>query len=216
MLNALSGPVTAFDGVKRLARGALVDVALAVKAALSATPDASVLVFDDSTGAVIDLDLRGAPAEIVERLAAQHGERQPSLSEPHSIDEKEDQAATRGRGRPRLGVIGREVTLLPRHWQWLAQQRGGASQALRRLIDEARRADGDRTRTRANQDRAYRFMSAMAGDLAGFEEASRALFSGNRAAFDRCTQTWPLDVRVHAHELAWTSTETAPADDANA
>lgn len=214
MTATLSRPCTAFDGFSRLAQGALVDVALAVRAVLSARPDAPVLVFDDATGGVIDLDLRGTTAEIVDRLAKQR-ERQGPLSATQSAGEQGDQAATRGRGRPRLGVIGREVTLLPRHWQWLAQQRGGASQALRRLVDEARRVDGDRTRTRANQERAYRFMSAIAGNLAGFEESSRALFARNRETFERCTESWPVDVRVHAHELAWASSKATPGDDAN-
>jgi hypothetical protein len=182
----------------------LVDVALAVRTALAADPRASILVFGDSTGGVIDLDLRGTTAEIVARLGKQADDPRPASVEVQAPDE-EAASQPRGRGRPRLGVVAREVTLLPRHWEWLAQQRGGASQALRRLVDEARRADGGRTRTRVNQERAYRFMSALAGNLPGFEDASRALFAGKREAFETCTQSWPADIGAYARRLAWSA-----------
>ena len=205
MSDPLSRPCTAFEGHRRLARGALVDVALTVRAAFAADPKVSILVFGDSTGGVIDLDLRGTTAEIVARLAKQADlPRSETAAEPAS-DNEAASTAMRGRGRPRLGVVAREVTLLPRHWQWLAEQRGGASQALRRLVDEARRADGGKTLARANQERAYRFMSAMAGNLPGFEAATRALFAGKREDFATCTAPWPADVRAHAQELAWTA-----------
>lgn len=209
MSDPLSRPCTAFEGHRQLARGALVDVALAVRAALAADPQASILVFGDSTGGVIDLDLRGTTAEIVARLAKQADLRQPAKSAEQDSDEEAPLPTIRGRGRPRLGVVAREVTLLPRHWQWLAQQRGGASQALRRLVDDARRADGGRTRTRASQERAYRFMSAMAGNLPGFEEATRALFAGKPEDFATHTASWPADVRAHARDLAWTVADGA-------
>lgn len=203
MSDPLSRPCTAFEGHHQLARGPLVDVALAVRAALAADPQASILVFGDTTGGVIDLDLRGTTAEIVARLAKQADLPQPAKAAEQDSADEAPSPAIRGRGRPRLGVVPREVTLLPRHWQWLAQQRGGASQALRRLVDEARRADGGRTRTRANQERAYRFMSAMAGNLPGFEDASRSLFAGKREDFAIHTASWPADIRAHAQELAW-------------
>jgi hypothetical protein len=168
MSNPLSIPCTAFDGASLIASGALIDVALAVKAALSDNPSASVLVFDDATGAVIDLDLRGTTAEIVSRLAETARRMEASAGQRNRTG-AEDDAPSRGRGRPKLGVVAREVTLLPRHWEWLATQRGGASHALRRLVDEARRADGGQSRSRAAQEAAYRFMSAMAGNRPGFE-----------------------------------------------
>lgn len=171
---------TAFIGHRRIAAGTLAEVAVAAKSSLDRDSTAWVLVFDDATGAVVDLDLRGDPAEIAARYA-----------EPEEA---------RGRGRPKLGVVAREVTLLPRHWDWLAAQPGGASHALRRLVEEARRADGGR---RAARDAAYRFMSALAGDLAGFEEASRALFAGDHGRFDEHTASWPADIRTHAARLAW-------------
>ena len=127
MSDAVAKLATAFDGERRLASGPLIDVAMAVKAATAAGAEGPLLAFDDATGAVIDLDLRGSRAEIAARLAAASGE--PS-------------GPPRGRGRPKLGVVAREVTLAPRHWDWLAAQPGGASAALRRLVEEARRSDG--------------------------------------------------------------------------
>jgi hypothetical protein len=185
--DASSKPSTAFDGFRLVASGALIDVALAVRAILAKDASASVLTFDDATGKVIDLDLRGGKADIAARLAA----------EPASEE------GPRGRGRPKLGVVAREVTLLPRHWEWLAQQRGGASHALRRLIDEARRNDGGESASRAAQEKAYRFLSGLAGDLPGFEEATRALFAGDKARFAEHSAAWPSDVRAYALRLGW-------------
>lgn len=180
MSNDLSTACTAFAGTRLFASGALIDVALAIKAAGDA---AAILLFDDASGRVIDLDLRGSTAEIVQRLGA--------APEP-----------ARGRGRPKLGVVAREVTLLPRHWEWLGQQPGGASPALRRLIDAARKADGGATAAKADRERAYRFLSALAGDLPGYEEAMRALFAGDGGGFASRMADWPADVRRHALLLA--------------
>ena len=189
---------TAFRDATRIANGPLAAVALAVKAALTDDPAAPVLVFDDATGKVVDLDLRGSGAEIVARYA-------PRPEETAAADE-----APRGRGRPKLGVVAREVTLLPRHWDWLALQPGGASQALRRLVDEARKADGGRSRARAAQERAYAFISTMAGDREGFEEASRALFAGDDARFAEHSRSWPGDIRAYAQELIASSALPEP------
>src|SRR3954447_13341683 len=157
---------TAFEGPRRLQSGVLAEVALAVKRAegRSAQP---IAIFSDATGRPIDLDLRGSDAEIVARLS-------PSLPPPDS---------PRGRGRPKLGVVAREVTLLPRHWEWLNAQPGGTSVTLRKLVEAARRANGAKDRSRAARDAAYHFMSAMAGNLPQFEEASRALFAGQEQRF---------------------------------
>jgi len=102
--------------------------------------------------------------------------------------------------RPRLGVVAREITLLPRHWEWLAEQPGGASATLRRLVEDARRSEQDRAR-RAGEA-LDRFMQAMAGDLPHYEEASRAYWRGERDRFDQLVETWPADVRDHARRLA--------------
>ncbi len=108
----------------------------------------------------------------------------------------------RAAGRPRLGVVPREVTLLPRHWDWLAEQPGGASVTLRRLVDQARRTSGEADRIRRSREAAYQFMTVMAGNRPGFEEALRALFAGHRARFTELIAGWPADIREHALELA--------------
>lgn len=184
-------PSTAFLDTRRMAGGPLATVALAVKAALALDSTAAILVFEDQTGKVVDLDLRGSDAEIAARYAAP--------ADTTALEKPDD--APRGRGRPKLGVVAREVTLLPRHWDWLALQPGGASQALRRLVDEARKADGGRSRARAARERTYAFIAAMAGDREGFEEASRALFAGDEARFSEHSRAWPEDIRAHAAKL---------------
>lgn len=182
------GPCTAFEGTRRLAHGALPEVAAAAKAAFDRAPRTStILVFEDATGEQVDLDYSGSPAEVQRVLTAREANRAPAPDE--------DEAAPRGPGRPRLGVVAREVTLLPRHWQWLNGQPGGASVALRRLVDEARRANVGRDRVRRAQETAYRVMSALAGNLPRFEEAIRALFAGDPARFADETHPWPRDVR---------------------
>ena len=182
--------VTAFDGVRRLATGPLREVAPAVAAAMRTDAAGPLLVFADETGRVVDIDLRGGDAEIIARL--------PAPPSPAIAD-----GAPRGRGRPKLGVVAREVTLLPRHWDWLAAQPGGASVALRRLVDAARRTDDGEGRRRAAHETAYRFISAMAGDLANYEDATRALFADDAARFNELTAGWPVDIRDHARRLAF-------------
>ncbi len=188
--------VTAFLGFKRIAQGPLATVALAAKASQGAAPEQPLLVFNDATGQVIDLDLRGSAEEISARYAL----LMPALPEDISpLDEP------RGKGRPKLGVIAREVTLLPRHWDWLAQQPGGASVILRRLVEDARRAEETKGNTRQAQETAYRFMAALAGDLPDFEEATRALFAGDRVRFGQFIASWPRDIRDYATQLAFGS-----------
>ena len=185
-------PSSAFEGTRLIAQGSLADVAMRVKAAMKRNPTGTFLTFDDATGSVIDLDLRGGRQDIVARLlewdVTQH---ERSAEGKHTAP---------ARGRPRLGVVAREVTLLPRHWEWLAAQPGGASQALRRLVDQARNAPGGNAR--AAQAVAYRFMSAMAGDFPDFEEASRALFAGDLDRLAGLIVGWPGDVRDYALKLA--------------
>ena len=108
----------------------------------------------------------------------------------------------RGPGRPKLGVVAREITLLARHWDYLTRQPGGASVTLRKLVDEARKVNATRDRVREAQEAAYRFMTALAGDEPGFEEALRALFASNEARFSEVTASWPADIRDHAKQLA--------------
>jgi hypothetical protein len=188
----MSQTFTAFDGQRRLATGPLAEVALAVKNAVPRY--GPVLIFSDGSGRSLDLDLRGSDAEILARLP---------IASPEPALEPETSNGPRGRGRPKLGVVAREVTLLPRHWEWLNAQPGGASVALRKLVDEARRVSGDRDRQRAARDAAYHFMSAMAGNLPHFEEAARALFADDRRHFVGLIADWPDDVRDHIVKLAY-------------
>jgi hypothetical protein len=180
---------TAFHGLRRIAVGTIPEVAVSIK---DYQPGGEVLVFEDATGREIDLDTHGSEQEIRERY--------PDLT----------RADPRGRGRPRLGVVAKEVTLLPRHWDWLAMQPGGASVALRKLVEEARRTSGDKDRTRAAQEAAYRFMSSIAGNLPGFEEATRALFAHDRRRFGALIADWPEDVRDFAIKLAFADQDLRP------
>jgi uncharacterized protein len=190
---------TAFEGQRRLASGSLHEVALAVRRAEQRDAD-RLAIFSDATGRAIDLDLRGSDDEIVARL--------PASPAPAALEA----APPRGRGRPKLGVVAREVTLLPRHWEWLTAQPGGASVTLRKLVEAARRANGDKDRSRAARDAAYHFMSAMAGDLPGFEEASRALFADERRRFAGLIAAWPDDIRDHIVSLAFGGDPVDPAN----
>ncbi|MGA7613709.1 MAG: DUF2239 family protein [Thermoanaerobaculia bacterium] len=181
---------TAFEEGRRVASGTLADVAAKIKESIGRRHQSAALVFDDATGRVIDVDLHGSMREILVRLE-KSGEEAPPVAQRQ-----------KGPGRPRLGVVSREVTLLPRHWEWLSKQPGGASVALRKLVDEARRANRETDAVRESREAAYRFMSAMAGDLPGFEEASRALFAGDRSRFTRLTRSWPEDIRDYTRRLA--------------
>ena len=199
MPSILSKPTTAFEGSRRLTSGPLIEVALAVKTAVETGSSNPVLVFDDASGRVIDLDLRGTKADVIERLSR----RPPTVVAKPSEHENEDASEPRGRGRPKLGVVAREVTLLPRQWEWLATQPGGASAALRRLVDEAKRNGIPRQQRRAAQEAAYQFMLAIAGDLPGYEEATRALFADNHSRLEQWIADWPKDVRTHVLRLAF-------------
>jgi hypothetical protein len=192
----LSTRVTAFAGDRLVAAGPLRSVALTAWQARAAAPDTPVLIFDDAEQRQVEIDLRGSQAELVQRLAAaSDGPGAPAAAAP------EAPAAPRGRGRPKLGVVAREVTLLPRHWSWLNAQPGGASVALRRLVEAARR-DGGGDDRRRGQETTYRFMHAIAGDAPGFEDAARALFAGDLGRFEDAIADWSPDIREHATMLA--------------
>jgi uncharacterized protein len=194
---------TAFMGHRLLAAGPLAEVALAVMNASRRPAAPPIIIFNDATGRPLDLDLRGSEREIVARLPQ-------TAPDPEIAADGTAAAEPRGRGRPKLGVVAREVTLLPRHWEWLGAQPGGASVALRKLVDEARRASGDLDRARAARDAAYHFMSVMAGNLAGFEEASRALFADDRRGFVGLVAGWPDDTRDHVVKLAFSDRTEPP------
>jgi hypothetical protein len=188
---------TAFSGVQLAAAGALAAVVERAKEGFDRDEKPALLVFDDQSGVQIDFDLRGTKEEALARLA----------HHPHVVALRAQEAAVEGAegagevrsgpGRPKLGVVSREVSLLPRHWAWLEQQPGGISGALRRLVDEARKANQGRDRARAARDAAHRIMWALAGNFPGFEEASRALYAGDLPRFERETEQWPADIRQH-------------------
>jgi len=180
---------TAFHRFRRIAAGTIPQVAVSIK---DYPAGGEVLVFNDSSGRQIDLNTNGTEEQIRERY-------------PNS-----EVVEPKGRGRPRLGVVAREVTLLPRHWDWLSMQPGGASVALRKLVDEARRTSGDKDRTRAAQEAAYQFISSIAGNLPGFEEATRALFAHDRRRFGALIADWPEDVRDFAIKLAFADQDSRP------
>lgn len=186
----------AFAERKRVATGDPRAVATAVKQWIDRQPQASVAIFDADSSESIELDLRGSVAAVCKRLPAPAA---PAASPPGAATPTD---TPRGPGRPRLGVVAREITLLPRHWDWLASQPGGASVALRKLVDRARKENAETDRQRAAIDTAYRFMLAMSGDEANFEEASRALFAADLAQLRVQVARWPRDVRAHLLELA--------------
>lgn len=182
----MTGPqtFTAFEGHRDVAQGEL-----GVVAAAACEAGGQILIFDDSTGQPVELDLRhGAEAAVAGYLAR----TAPAEAPP----------ARPGRGRPKLGVVAREVTLLPRHWDWLAGQPGGASAVLRRLVDDARRAGADPERIRRQRETVYRVMTALAGDLPAFEEATRALFAGDADRFDALIGAWPAPVAAYIRRLS--------------
>lgn len=198
--HAGAGPIpgtwTAFVDSRHLLTGEPKWVVSAVQHEAARSPDARVQVFDNRTGETVDWDPRNqglAPSSAV------------GLSAGESIPEVPDSTAPmvpRGPGRPRLGVVAREVTLLPRHWEWLAEQPGGASVALRKLVDQARRASHSDEERRRAREATYRFMAIAAGNEPGFEEAIRALFAGQRERFEVEIGAWPQDLREHARRMA--------------
>lgn len=204
---------TSFNGHRRIATGPLKAVALTVKHAAESGALGPVLIFDDTTGHSIDIDTRGSDQEMLARLvthpantddrAESEQPRDPLRTAHDSMGADAPVNQPRGRGRPKLGVVAREVTLLPRHWEWLTAQPGSASVALRKLVDEAKRTHGEKDRRGRAQECAYHFMSAMAGDMPCFEEATRVLFANDQSRFCELVAGWPEDVRNHAIALAF-------------
>jgi hypothetical protein len=172
---------TAFEGNKLVAQGNQRDVRDALRKFRSLHPEASILVFEDQTGE--DLDLEGTPVST-----------QGTEPAAETIPARP--------GRPRLGVVAREITLLPRHWQWLETQPGGASVALRKLVESARKQMAPEDRARQAIEAAYRFLSVMSAHVPNFEDVARALFRRDWVQFDQSTQGLPLDVREHLRRMA--------------
>jgi hypothetical protein len=171
----------AFAGTELLAKGPLEDVIRAAKAALDQGSDRSIAILDLVSSRPVEINFTGNLEDVLQRVP---------------------RAPQRSAGRPKLGVVPREVTLLPRHWEWLSSQPGGASVALRKLVEHASRDAREADLKREARDSAYRFMHELAGDEPGFEEASRALFAGDAARFGELVAPWPAEVRDHLLELA--------------
>jgi hypothetical protein len=186
---------TAFIETHKLASGPLPDVAGKAKKVLDAIDTVDVVIFDDATSAPVDVDYRGTVDDVVRRHEPAEG------LEKNAVPEAQ-RKARRQRGRPKLGVVAREVTLLPRHWDWLRSQPGGASVTLRELVDAAQRAGAEEQQRRKARDTAYNFISAMAEGAPGFENAAQALYAGDKQRFIESSASWPDDVRDHARELA--------------
>lgn len=199
-MQPLPAALIAFDGSRCLGLGDPLLVATKAKQALDKNGDARLLVFDAATSRPAEIDLRGSLADVQKRVAR----RTPALD-----DEPGAETAPRGPGRPKLGVVAREVTLLPRHWEWLSLQPGGASVAIRKLVEEARRANAAKDRVREGQESLHRFMTAMTGDQPHYEDALRALYAGDRKRFDTAIAKWPADVRDHVKRLAAVTFEAA-------
>lgn len=207
---------TAFEGSRCIAIGELQAVALAAKTAVDrsagSTTPFSVLIFNDDTSEVIELDWRGTVSDFQARFD-RTAQGQPQIAGPEQEEAPGARnaaesaivgtapAVARGPGRPRLGVVAREVTLLPRHWEWLGSQPGGASVALRKLVEVARRSSEVKDRVRQASAVGYKFMSTMAGHEPGFEEASRALFAGDQSGFEARIADWPVDVQTHLKKI---------------
>jgi hypothetical protein len=202
------GGCIAFAGQNCIASGQLIDVARKARELMDREGAPTVLIFDAATSHLVEVDFRGTPDQVVSRLTTTLG--QVPLADPvptsdaATTDPEAPVApgAARPPGRPKLGVVAREVTLLPRHWEWLSEQPGGASVTLRKLVEEARRSTEGEVRKRREREACFRFMTTMAGDEPGYEESLRALYAGEEERFGALTESWPPDVRDHTRRLA--------------
>jgi hypothetical protein len=198
---------TAFEAGRIVARGPLPEVVLGVKRRIGRADHSPILVFSDDTGNTMDFNFQGTEKDVLKRLEVYVGAGGTDSGSPGTAGaagkgQGNPEAESPGPGRPRLGVVSREVSLLPRQWEWLASQSGGASAVLRRLVDEARKKASDGMPVKRIQERAYKFMSVIGGDLPGYEEAIRALYKKDRKGFAARIAGWPADVAAHALELA--------------
>lgn len=180
-------------GTSMVATGSLQHVISSVKDTLEDRDLMQVLFFNDTTGKQIDVDFRGDIDSVIEGLKEHLG----ILPDPVLNDN-----TPRRPGRPKLGVVSGEVTLLPRHWEWLKSQPGGASVTIRKLINEARRTGGTQGKVRAAQEATHHFMTAMAGNFPHYEEALRFLYAGDSDRFHHSIQEWAPDIRNHINKMA--------------
>lgn len=184
---------TAFLGVGVVSSGSLHHVISTVKDTLDDSGLTQLLIFDDSTGKQIDVDFRGNTDDVLNRLEEQFSDLPGT---------EVNNQPTRRVGRPKLGVVSGEVTLLPRHWEWLKSQPGGASVTLRKLVDEARHTGGKQSKIRESQEATYHFMTAIAGNFHQYEEALRGLYAGDLNRFYHFIDDWPPDIKNHIKKLA--------------
>ena len=192
----------AFAANRCIASGDIKEVARKTKNIIDTDQQETILVFDGFTGEVIDIDFRGTLEDVLKKLETSSAVMEPAAS-PETLPSQ------RGPGRPKMGVVSREVTLLPRHWEWLNRQPGGASVALRKLVEEARRTYQKQDLIRQSREAAYRFVSTLAGNETGYEETIRALFAGNQERFTALTSEWPGDIAEYAQKLAHFSFENS-------
>lgn len=194
MNTSITQAATAFNNTNKLANGPLIEVIMAMKTAIIENQNAKILCFLDENGAMIDFDLSGSNEQIIARLLTQF--KAPSTSEQIEIIETQSKA-----GRPKLGVIAKEVTLLPRHWEWLGAQNGGASATLRRLVEiAAKESIGIAARKNA-QNATYRFLQNIAGDFENYEEVLRAIFADDFEKMRNLMKNWPQDIQNYAQKL---------------
>jgi hypothetical protein len=178
---------TAFEDSKLLAHGSLQEVVLKIKKKMGKSDNHSAIIFSDETGKSMDFNFQGTEKDVLKRL---------------EVFTSADEEKTNGPGRPKLGVMSREVSLLPRHWEWLATQSGCASATIRRLVEEAKKKSSGGIKQA--QECTYKFMSVMAGDFPNYEEALRALYKRDEKNFTMLIEAWPKDIRKHSMDLAAT------------
>jgi hypothetical protein len=183
---------SAFAADRLIASGELPELLRATKAFLDRNKDPRVLIFEDQTGQQVDFNFQGTLAEVLQR----------AVPAPPRV----------GPGRPKLGVVSREISLLPRHWEWLEDQPQGISATLRRLVDEAKKRNPGEQRARRGREAISRFMTAMAGNFEHYEEATRALFAKDSARFAQLIQDWPKDIRSHLLRMLVESSAPEPEE----
>lgn len=182
---------TAFENQRLICQGSLADVVLKIKKQIGKAEHSTALIFSDESGRVLDFNFRGSEKEVLKRL---------EVFLPDKTTE--DTSEVRSPGRPKLGVVSREVSLLPRHWEWLATQKGGASVTLRQLVEDARKKSAHLDETKQALERTYQFISVMAGNLENYEEALRALYKKEKSNFQNLIKNWPKDIKAHTLKLA--------------
>ena len=179
---------TAFEGFQICAHGSLDSVAISIKQRLKKDPTTQFLIFSNSSGKQMDLDLSGSQKVILERL---------------KIYQASHFSPATGPGRPKLGVISREVSLLPQHWEWLSNQSGGASATIRRLVDEKiKEPVSAENQIKQAQEVVYRVLSSLAGNLPNYEDVIRFLYRRDKKSFRNAMSDWPKDVVSHTMALS--------------